>query len=377
MAIDEEHVKNLKKSLDTFGQIYAIIVDETGDIINGRHRARAGAYHKEVVNTAELAHRLGVSQEAARILLRIHSNVQRKVSEDETREELLALAEAFEKQGIPKEKILEMLIKWVPYSERYIRELLPDEYKQKPKSPQELTEEEKKWLASIIDSCARIYRDKDGQLWIRISSADKSLVEKAAEILGTSVIEDDRVYRTARHGAKSIEELLRQIQPYLRDKEAVLKVLVSSADTSGTSSVCIRNKKGADTQVSPPVAEKPTPQITEPKAEEGLGQEGSTASPASEKPSEKPQTPQPTLPRFNPAASNMVRMLKDGIEGGLFTWKEILGAMDLVMTLSLAAAYRETLTPGSQCPVCGAVVGPNDVYAGLKFLEARWGRGSG
>ena len=195
------------------------------------------------------------------------------------------------------------------------------------------------------------------------------------------MIEDDRVYRTAKHGVKSVEDLVKQIQPYLRDKkDAVLKVLAGSTDTAELVPLYPK-QKGADTQVSPPVAEKPTPQITEPKAEGGLGQEGSTAPPAPEieKPSEQPQTPQPqpTLPRFNPAASNMVRMLKDGIEGGLFTWKEILGAMDLVMTLSLAAAYRETLTPGSQCPVCGAVVGPNDVYAGLKFLEARWGRGSG
>jgi hypothetical protein len=174
--------------------------------------------------------------------------------------------------------------------------------------------------------------------------------------------------------SKSVEEIVKQIQPYLRDKkDAVLKVLAGSADTSGTSSVCIRNKKGADTQVSPPVAEKPTPQITEPKAEEGLGQERSTAPPAPEKPSEQPpQTPQPTLPRFNPAASNMVRMLKDGIEGGLFTWKEILGAMDLVMTLSLAAAYRETLTPGSQCPVCGAVVGrKQDTLNSRSLCQAR------
>ena len=178
-------------------------------------------------------------------------------------------------------------------------------------------------------------------------------------------------------GIHRVEDLVKQIQPYLgAKKDAVLKFLAGSTDTEELVPLYPK-QKGADTQVSPPVAEKP--QITEPKAEEGLGQERSTAPPAPEieKPSEQPQTPQPTLPRFNPAASNMVRMLKDGIEGGLFTWKEILGAMDLVMTLSLAAAYRETLTPGSQCPVCGAVVGPNDVYAGLKFLEARWGRGSG
>ena len=46
----------------------------------------------------------------------------------------------------------------------YIRELLPDGYKQiekKNKPPQELTEEEKKWLASTIDSCGSIYLDKD------------------------------------------------------------------------------------------------------------------------------------------------------------------------------------------------------------------------
>jgi len=231
-------VKNLKKSLDTFGQIYAIIVDETGDIINGRHRARAGAYHKEVVNTAELAHRLGVSQEAARILLRMHSNVQRKVSEEETREELLALAEAFEKQGIPKEKIPEMLIKWVPYSERYIRELLPDEYKHKEKKHksiedlQRLTEEDKVWLASTIDSTGSLYQDKYRQLWIKIFSTDRELVEKAARILGAGVTvrksnKRKPLYVTLIHGNKSVKAILKLIQPYLKVKKDIAQKFVS------------------------------------------------------------------------------------------------------------------------------------------------------
>jgi hypothetical protein len=44
-------------------------------------------------------------------------------------------------------------------------------------------------------------------------------------------------YRTAKHGVKSVEDLVKQIQPYLGDKkDAVLKVLAGSTDTYGTSS---------------------------------------------------------------------------------------------------------------------------------------------
>jgi len=89
-------------------------------------------------------------------------------------------------------------------------------------------------------------------------------------------------YRTAKHGVKSVEDLVKQIQPYLGDKkDAVLKVLAGSTDTAELVPLYPK-QKGADTQVSPPVAEKP--QIAEAKAP-----------PAPEKPSEQPQTPQPQL----------------------------------------------------------------------------------
>lgn len=231
-------MKNLKKSLNTVGQIYAIIEDETGEIVSGRHRAMAGALGRRTVNLQEIAQSLGVNREAAKIIVRMHSNVQRKVSEEETKLELLALAEALGNQGIPKEKIPEELIKWAPYSERYIRELLPDEYKHKEKKHksiedlQRLTEEDKVWLASTIDSTGSLYQDKYRQLWIKIFSTDRELVEKAARILGGGVTvgksnKRKPLYVTSRHGTKSVKAILKLIQPYLKVKKDIAQKFVS------------------------------------------------------------------------------------------------------------------------------------------------------
>ena len=367
--IDNEAVENLKRSLSVVGQIYAVIVDEDGDIISGKHRALAGAPYKKIINIGEAARRLGVSKKAAKIIYRMHSNVQRKVSAEETKSELLALANELEAQGVPKDKIAAELVKWAPYSERYIRELLPEEYKQaekRSKTPQELSEEDKVWLASVIDANGIIYRDKNGDLWLKVRSTDRSLIERVADILEVNVSEDRRegeltYYVASKHGTKSVEAILKQIEPHLKDKrDAVKKLFLGTAELVPL----YPSQGGADTQVSSPSAT----QITQPS--QAAGQTPQEAS----SPAQQPTQQSSHSTRFNPAASEVVRMIKDGIEGGLFTWRDILAAMDLTTTLELAAAYRETLTPGSQCPVCGSVVGPDDIHAKLRLLESRWGR---
>jgi very-short-patch-repair endonuclease len=128
---DHEALELLERSIRQLGQIYSVIEDSDGEVLAGRHRLQAGATKKTVIDTQKIAERLGISRRMAKLMIILHSNVQRRVSREETREIILEMAKELEKQGIPKEKIAsELYKKYVPYSERYIRELLPDEYKQ-------------------------------------------------------------------------------------------------------------------------------------------------------------------------------------------------------------------------------------------------------
>jgi len=353
--VDREAVEALRRSLDKVGQIYSIIVDEQGEIISGRHRALAGAGRKAVINLQEAARRLGVSREATKVIYRMHSNVQRQVSAEETKALLLTLAREFEEQGVPKEKIASELVKWAPYSDRYIRDLLPEEYKlveKRSKSSQELSEEEKIWLASTIDSTGSIYQDKNGQLWIKVYSTDRDLVEKAAETIGGSVAEEKRdgkktLYETTRHGAESVTALLKQIQPYLKDKKDVAQRVLGG--TAEPAPVYHRKEQ----------AESPNIPTEEMKQSSAFIQQPSTIQQQEPFQAQQTSTIQPQQSHINPA-SEVVHMIETGVKDGLFTWSNVLAAMDVDMTLQLAAAYRSTLAKGSRCPVCGQIIGSDD-----------------
>ena len=130
-SYDTENLAILERSLKQLGQIYSVIIDSDGEVLAGRHRLKAGATKKVTIDTQKIAERLGISRKMAKLMIILHSNVQRRVSKEETRELILEMARELEAQGVPKEKIAaELYKKYVPYSERYIRELLPDEYKQ-------------------------------------------------------------------------------------------------------------------------------------------------------------------------------------------------------------------------------------------------------
>lgn len=133
-SLDQQAVGELRRSISIIGQIYSIIVDSDGEVLAGKHREGAGATKRHGIDTEDLAKKIGVSRVSAKQLIIMHSNVQRQVSKEETRAGLLKLANGFGVQGFPKEKIAAEIAKWVPYTPQYIRELLPDEYKQESKA---------------------------------------------------------------------------------------------------------------------------------------------------------------------------------------------------------------------------------------------------
>lgn len=125
LALDREAIEQLRKSKELQGALVPIMKDQYGNIISGRHRKQVDPNWPET--TVE------VKDELDRELKIIHYNVQRKPSRKETQKRLLRIAKILKAQCIAKENITAEVAKLVPYSDRYVRELLPDDYKQEAK----------------------------------------------------------------------------------------------------------------------------------------------------------------------------------------------------------------------------------------------------
>jgi Zn-dependent peptidase ImmA (M78 family) len=140
--LDKDVVEALKRSKEILGEFYPVIIDEeTGEPISGRHRKQAGWTSIEKFpreKKEEIAKKLNVSVEVVPLILRIHANVQRNISQEERKQEVNQLAEFLLKSGVPKELISKKLQELLPFSKKYILRLLSDEYKlEKKRKPVE------------------------------------------------------------------------------------------------------------------------------------------------------------------------------------------------------------------------------------------------
>jgi hypothetical protein len=175
MSDDEEIIKGLRKSRELIGELEPVYMTPDGEVIDGKHRLKAYPGWK--------THTLNVSHKDA-LILRLHRNYRRNVSKEETKQLLLELAQALEKEGIPAEQIAQKIVELSPYSEAYTLSLLPKKYKQpkkaeagekavkstykllypeKPKAEKTTTEEKKQILQCPI--CGAILTlGKDGLL---------------------------------------------------------------------------------------------------------------------------------------------------------------------------------------------------------------------
>ncbi len=136
MKHDEEALQDLKDSMQVVGQIYSVIIckQHPDRILAGRHRKASGTKNTYAMDVDERAKLFEITHEEMEQLLIIHSNVQRTVSKEERREELLAYAKILESQGMPKEEIASKIAENVTFTHQYVLELLPSEYKQKEKA---------------------------------------------------------------------------------------------------------------------------------------------------------------------------------------------------------------------------------------------------
>ena len=134
MTLDQEVVDLLRRSKEQLGDINPVILDTDGEVLSGRHRVAAKWMNKHIVDTEKLAERKGVPRAVAKEIVRSALNVQRKPSEEETKQSLTKAAKALADSGIQPGEIVDELAEHFPYSADYIRRLLPFEFKDPEKA---------------------------------------------------------------------------------------------------------------------------------------------------------------------------------------------------------------------------------------------------
>lgn len=132
--IDEGIIEKLTQSREIIGEVNPIILDWDGEVLSGSHRKEAGWERKYKVDTRELAEKWDVTPLMAKDMIRLHLNIQRKPSKEETQFLLRRMALSLKDKGIPAEMVATELAKRVPYSHQYVLQLLPDKYKQQEKA---------------------------------------------------------------------------------------------------------------------------------------------------------------------------------------------------------------------------------------------------
>jgi hypothetical protein len=128
--IEKEIVEQLARSKNIIGELNEVVYDSDGEILSGRHRIKAGWEKEKVIDTEAMAKKFNLPRTFVKEMIKMHFNVQRRASREETQRRLLLMAEELLKMGVAKPNIASELAKWVPYDQKYILELLPQEYKQ-------------------------------------------------------------------------------------------------------------------------------------------------------------------------------------------------------------------------------------------------------
>ena len=115
------YLDELKRSREQVGCLYPVLVDQYGKIIDGRHRKAVFPDWPES--------RTEVQSPIQRLQMIIHRNLRRTVPPSETKENIIKLAVELQKGGAFPGEIAKKIHALVPYSEAYIRMLLPVEFK--------------------------------------------------------------------------------------------------------------------------------------------------------------------------------------------------------------------------------------------------------
>ena len=121
----EEHY-DLQKSKRSVHELYPVIKDAHGNVIDGFHRLEADPNWKtEILEDIKTPVQL--------VLARIVANTHRRsVSKEERKLQLVTLAEELVKEGMKRENVIPAMVELTTFTERYIYGMLPAEYKKRP-----------------------------------------------------------------------------------------------------------------------------------------------------------------------------------------------------------------------------------------------------
>ncbi len=132
--IDQQVVQVLRDSKRDFKAVYPVLycAQHPEYVISGRHRAAAEWDVKQPVDVEKWAKQWNVPHDAAHEIMRDRLNVQRTVTKEERADSMIKVARML---GTEKGKVVEKVHNLFPhFSERYIYELLPAEFKEEKKA---------------------------------------------------------------------------------------------------------------------------------------------------------------------------------------------------------------------------------------------------
>ena len=121
---DQKFIEFLRKSREQVGELEPVRITEDGRVIDGKHRLAASPRWRKVIVKV-------TSKEALKE--RIHRTLKSRVTRKERQAQLLEYALYLEEEGVKPKEMVSALAKELPFSEDYIRKLLPAKYKFKEK----------------------------------------------------------------------------------------------------------------------------------------------------------------------------------------------------------------------------------------------------
>lgn len=123
----ESVVMGLRKSSKIVGKIDPVLVEKgTMTILDGETRKMADPSWPEM--------QVELKTPKDRILIRMHRNYRRQVPRKETQAQIISLINMLELEQVPQDQILSRLSELTPYTEQYLRSLVPSKYKQETKA---------------------------------------------------------------------------------------------------------------------------------------------------------------------------------------------------------------------------------------------------
>ena len=114
---------DLRESKKSVRELYPVLRNAHGNVIDGFHRLRVDPSWR----TETLEH---IRSPTQLVLARIIANTHRRsVSREEREGQINELAKCLLDEGVAKEDLVSSLVELTTFSDRYIRELLSDDYK--------------------------------------------------------------------------------------------------------------------------------------------------------------------------------------------------------------------------------------------------------